>query len=130
MHLERSENWPTRSALSTRALLKRVRLQLDRARARPSCSAAAHRSEGLRDLRASSSGKLIVTPATEYAEYLKGVDTAVFPTTIRRSRTGPGLRLLLRGPLFTLSRADLSPQPPADVRIRRDVVLLHGCRSS
>ncbi len=49
--------------------------------------------------------------------------------TIRRSRTGPGLPLLLRGPLFTLSRADLSPQPPADVRICRDVVLLHRCRS-
>src|SRR3954447_18038940 len=77
-----------------------------------------------------AAAKLIVSPATEYAEYLKGVDTAVFLTTIRRSRTGPGLRLLLRGPLFTLSRADLSPQPPADVQIRRDVVLLHGCRSS
>ena len=60
----------------------------------------------------------------------KGVDRAAFLITMRRSRTGPGLPLSLRGPLFTLPRADLSPQPPADVRICRDVVLLHGCRSA
>ena len=46
---------------------------------------------------------------------------------MRRSKNRPRAALLLslRGPLFTLSRADLSPQPPADVRLRRDVVLLH-----
>ena len=71
--------------------------------------------------------RLVVTLATQY---LKGVDKAGLLGTIRRSRTGPGLPLSLRGPLFTLSRADLSPQPPADVRLRRDVVLLHGCRSA
>src|SRR6266568_8904423 len=47
----------------------------------------------------------------------KGVDTARFPTTIRRLRTGLGLlNHLLCGPSFSLLRADPFPQPPADVR--------------
>ena len=71
--------------------------------------------------------RLVVTLATQY---LKGDDRAGLLGTIRRSRTGPGLPLSLRGPLFTLSRAYLSPQPPADVRICRDVVLLHRCWSA
>src|SRR5580765_2431201 len=74
-----------------------------------------------------SGGRLVVTLATQY---LKGDDRAGLLGTIRRSRTGPGLPLSLRGPLFTLSRAYLSPQPPADVRICRDVVLLHRCWSA
>ena len=63
-------------------------------------------------------------------QYLKGDDRAGLLGTIRRSRTGPGLPLSLRGPVFTLSRAYLSPQPPADVRICCDVVLLHRCWSA
>ena len=73
-----------------------------------------------------------MTLATQYlaTQYLKGDDRAGLLGTIRRSRTGPGLPLSLRGPVFTLSRAYLSPQPPADVRICCDVVLLHRCWSA
>jgi hypothetical protein len=51
----------------------------------------------------------------------KGVDRARFLTTIRPLRTGLGLRNhMICGPSFSLLRADLLPQPPADVRTCRD----------
>ena len=49
-----------------------------------------------------------------------GVDTADFVSTIRRSRTGPGLRTSICGPSFPSPLAVLSPQPSADVRACRD----------
>jgi hypothetical protein len=46
-----------------------------------------------------------------------GVDSSRFLITIRRSRTGLGLRShVIRGPSFSLLRAEPLPQPPADVR--------------
>jgi hypothetical protein len=49
------------------------------------------------------------------------VDSARFLSTIRRLRTGLGLRNHLScGPSFSLLRADLLPQPPAGVRTCRD----------
>jgi hypothetical protein len=50
----------------------------------------------------------------------KGVDTARFLTTIRRLRTGLGLRNhWICGPSFSLLRADPLPQPSAGVRFCR-----------
>ena len=49
-----------------------------------------------------------------------GVDTADFPATIRRSRTGPRPRLtVFAGPSFSLSFADHLSQPRAGVRTCR-----------
>jgi hypothetical protein len=58
----------------------------------------------------------------------KGVDRLSFLTTIRHLRTGPGLLHHLfaarRSPSF---RANLLPQPPADVRPCRDRLVLGPC---
>src|SRR5918995_2270506 len=60
-----------------------------------------------------------------------GVDRALFLTTIRPLRTGPGLRHhLFLPPVVLAPLADLPPQPPAGARTCRDRLGLRGRRTA